>query len=75
MMPGRDALLARVICSTCGREVSARVPRDGDGSAYLPVWHRFDGEPCDGRFRDIDVGDLVSEGFDYRGALRRGDVW
>lgn len=74
-MPDRDERLARVTCPVCGREVSARVPRDGDGTGLVPVAHRFDGHPCDGRYHLVDLGDAVSEAHNYRGALRRGDNW
>lgn len=74
-MPDRDEVLARVTCPVCGREVSARVPRDGDGTGLMPVSHRFEGQPCDGRFHLMDLSDAVTEPHNYRGALSRGHLW
>jgi len=46
--------LERVKCPRCDREVAARVPRGGDGTAVRPVRHNnTEGKPCEGRFDDI----------------------
>lgn len=73
-MADRDERLARVTCPVCGREVSARIPRGGDGSGLVPVAHRFNGVLCDGRRHTVDAKDSVSDGHNYRGALLRGHL-
>ncbi|GAB3557795.1 hypothetical protein GCM10027577_47540 [Spirosoma fluminis] len=38
--------LYRLICSTCGKEVGAVIPKDGDGTAYVSRKHKANGVRC-----------------------------
>lgn len=53
----RRAKRERGYCTVCRREVSARIPRGGDGTAYVAGYHHgptsFDARRCPG------VGDFV----------------
>jgi hypothetical protein len=60
--PWRRKRLPRVTCPGCGWEVSGRVPKDGDGTAWYPVWHMFGVEPCEGRFQLVT--DTVKDGWE-----------
>lgn len=35
----RRAKLERGLCALCGRDVAVRVPRGGDGTMTVPVYH------------------------------------
>jgi len=45
----KDKIIVK--CNDCGKVVNGRVPKGGDGSLYVPVWHKDnEGKPCEGRF-------------------------
>lgn len=51
--------MERVTCPECGKNVAARIPRGGDGSALQPVAHKGpDTKPdhvCPGHWRLVDA--------------------
>ena len=41
-----------VTCSECGRVFRARVPKGGDGSMWVPAWHKNGDETCPGSHQE-----------------------
>lgn len=41
-------------CSICGRVFTARVPKGGDGSVYLPAVHKSSGAICMGSYYESE---------------------
>ena len=62
---GRE-IRGRGICQKCGANVAAVVPKGGDGTLLVPVWHKVWQRnmmvPCQGRFREIiEIPQVVPE--------------
>lgn len=52
---GRGQRSERRVCQWCGREVSAYIPKGGDGSAIRIRKHKGrDGQECGGSYRMVE---------------------
>ena len=56
-MMGRYLPTQYVRCNYCRRVLAGYVPKNGDGTLWLPRPHKFEGKKCEGRLMEAELVD------------------